>query len=221
MRSRSPIVVRKNHPAFAGSDRLGGLEAENAYRPQRTGDTPAIAGRKSLRRIFDDGDFARACEFQDVVHIAHVAVSMHGYDRPGLVGQYRRDIFGAHAPGVRVDFAKDRPGVHMQRNVRGREKPEARNNNFVTRRDSQCQIRHVQRRSAIGRGQSMSATAVRREVALKTFDERAAGNPRVAQGLSDVCCSLPQKLGLAHGIMDIVIQCARPDVNQTLLTVPA
>src|SRR5262249_44728082 len=62
------LALRRDHAAFARSDRLRRVEAEGGEVTHRPHRAPLVAGRKGMRSVLDDGETARLGQFEDRLH---------------------------------------------------------------------------------------------------------------------------------------------------------
>src|SRR5690349_21115043 len=76
-------VVGDHHARIAsGAEVLGGEKRKASVMTDGPGSSPAVLGTERLGRIFYDGEPMALCDGHDGVHVGHLPIQMHGYDRP-------------------------------------------------------------------------------------------------------------------------------------------
>ena len=109
-------VVRRQHAAFTGADRLAALQTPGADVSDAAAGSAFVAGAVGVRTILYDWDAALVAQRHQRVHVAHIAPQMHrdyGF-RP--ISNSPPHILHVNQQGSRVDLAED--GFRHQRQRR-------------------------------------------------------------------------------------------------------
>src|SRR4051794_32142915 len=75
------VIARKDHPAFAGRDRLVSKKAERSDATKKSRGPTAAGRTKCFSTIFDDNQTMMPGDCHDPIHIARLTIKMNRYDR--------------------------------------------------------------------------------------------------------------------------------------------
>ncbi len=144
------VVVRRNHPAFAGGEILVVLKADRARLAHRTHGAPAYARAGGLGAVLEDGDPVSVRHLQDGGHVGDRPGHVHGDDDPGAGGDAPFDVFRVEIEGF-IDVGENRHGTQMHDGVDVGNPHEGRQDDFRARTHVQCGEGHGEgRASAVG-----------------------------------------------------------------------
>src|SRR5205823_5257647 len=80
------IVIGQQHPALAGDDQLGALEAEAAGIAEAAGPPSGGLGADRRRRVLDDSQVVLAGDPADLIHLGSMAVEVYRHHGPRAIG---------------------------------------------------------------------------------------------------------------------------------------
>ncbi|MNT33290.1 hypothetical protein D3C72_1692120 [compost metagenome] len=121
------------------------------------------------------------------IHVAKIAVEMHGKNGLGPRGDRSFDVSGVCAPGVRLDIHKDGLGAQMDDRRRAGDPIGVRHDHFVARSDAQRRHADVQRARTTGRGDGVLGADMLPESLLEPAKVLVASlSPAMAGGVRGV-----------------------------------
>ena len=146
------VVVRRDHPAFAGGEVLVVLQADRARLTHGTHKAAAYARAGGLRAVLEDGDPVPVRHLQDGGHVGGRSGHVHGDDDPGAGRDASFDVTGVEVQGF-VDVGEDRHGPKMHDGVYVGDPHEGRQDDFRARPRVECGEGHGKRRAPAMGGQ--------------------------------------------------------------------
>jgi hypothetical protein len=130
------VVVRGDHPAFAGSDDLVAEEAEGGAVAEAARH-PALVGRPhSLGGVLDDHQAVLFRDLQDRIHVGHLTVQVDRHDRLGARGDLGLDQGRIDVEGARVVVDQHHGRAAIGHRVAGGDVGEAGDDHLVARADA-------------------------------------------------------------------------------------
>ncbi len=175
---RQAVVVRHQHPAFAGGHVLVGKETITADRSPRSQHAPVQFRTDGMSGVFDDRQPVPFCQVKDGGHVAGVAAIVHHQDgaraqRDARLDGLRRDVQVVFT----ADVGEDGNGSGVANGVGCSDKRQRGKNRFVSRTQACRYTSEMQRRCGIGHRNRMTRAGIRREFALELLRHRAHRQP--------------------------------------------
>ena len=116
-----------------------------------------------------------------------MAVEVDRDDPLGFGSDKAGDALDRNAPGIRFAVGKDRSGAAIGHRIGRGHVSQARNDDFVPRRDAEAQKRQMKSHGAVTGGDGMFATQEMFEAGLECFNKPSLGrNPIAAQTFIDI-----------------------------------
>jgi len=144
------LVVGGDHAAFpARGEGLVLAETARSDVSDGAGLPALVRAAKGLRVVLDDMQTVRFGQFQQRVHVGHVAVKVHGHDRLGpLLDQFFHALH-AQAVVITVDVGKTRHRTRLHDGKRACDEGVARHDDLVARAYPEPGQGRVQRAGAV------------------------------------------------------------------------
>ena len=180
-------VGRCHHPALAGGDGLGGVEAEDGGVRGAVADHPAAKGRgQGMGCVLDHLQPMVAGQRSDRLHVAGEARDMHRHDGAGARRDRGRHPCRVDGHGRGVDIDQHGRRAHLDDGERRGDEGVGRGDDLVTRADAERLQRQQQSHSVGVHRDGMDIGADEAgEVRFKFPDLGAAGQPAGAEALDD------------------------------------
>ena len=129
-------VVGDDHAAVAGrAEVLGREEGEAAVMADRAGAAAFVLRADRLGGVFDDHKPVLLRDLHHGVHVGHLAVEMHGHDRPRAGGDLCLDLRRLQVVGGGVNIHEDGCGADARDAAGGGEEGVGRGDDLVARAD--------------------------------------------------------------------------------------
>ncbi len=141
-------VAHDQHPALAGRDVLGGVEAEGSGIAQRAHASAAVARRQGVRGVLDHRQPPAARDIEDRVHVTGEAGDVDGDHRSRARGARALDVLATEIARHGIDVGKDWSGAEVRHRLGGRRERVGRQDDVVTRLDAEHPEREVERGGA-------------------------------------------------------------------------
>src|SRR6266542_2645289 len=114
---RPIVVVGGHHAAFAGTDVLGDIKAENGHGGDAAHSQPTIARLDRVGCVLDHDEIAAPRDFHDFSNRAWAACHVDGDDRPGTLTYSFLDTGDIDVHRLAVDIDEDGSGPSMDDHV--------------------------------------------------------------------------------------------------------
>ncbi len=220
-------VAGHDHAAFAGRDRLVGVEAEHRRVGVERADQAAAAGRRQrMRRVLDHAQAAAPGDGEDRRHVGRQAAVVDRDHRLGLGRDRMLDLVRVDVERRRIDVDQLDVGAEVANDLGSGGEGVRRRDHLVARADAAGFERQVQprRRRVDGERLQRGVAEKRAEVVLEALGLRAGRDPARAQrvddlgdlGLADVGQRERKERWLAHGFA-----ASRPSTTRCFALAPA
>lgn len=163
-------IVGDEHAAFAGGECLGAVEGERSEFAHGTSAFAMVNRADGFGGILDDRNAVLFANSQQAIHVAQVAIQMHGDDGFGTRGNCRFGLVWVDAPGIFENIDKDRFGTQVDDGRGGGDPVGVGHYDFVTGADTQRGHAHVQGTSATGGGDGILHAQVLSEGGFEAVD---------------------------------------------------
>ena len=130
------LVSRQDHPAFAGGDVLGDIEAEAAEVSDGSGLQAVVFGFDSVRAVLDHLEAMPVRDLHDGAHLAGAAGEVHGENGAGPGGDALLDPRRVDVHGRRVDIREHGRRARVENGVHRGAKGQRRGDHLVARADA-------------------------------------------------------------------------------------
>ncbi len=127
------LRIGGEHPALAGREILGGVEAEGDGIPLAADGSPLVAGGQRVGRVLDDAKAPRSPPGQraQCVEVGRMTGVVHGQDRAGARGDRCLDLARVDVQRVRLDVHQYGSRANVLDHVHGRRERHRRRNDLV------------------------------------------------------------------------------------------
>ena len=194
--AREVVVARDDHPALARREDLVAIEAEGTDRAQRAHPAPVHLRAVRFGAVLDHEKLVASRDVVDRVHVAGVAVHVHGQDAAGARRDLRLDPRGIEAPDLGIDIHGNGPRAREDDHVRASDEREVGKDHLVSRTDPCGGDREMDRRRAAAARDPVANPAASGEGFLESGDVVAhRGDPRGVEAVDDVLLLAPVQNG--------------------------
>ena len=163
-------VVCHEHSPLPSGDRFGAMEGEGPKAAHAPGPLAVIHRANGFGGIFNHGDAVALADRQQGIHVAEVAVEVHGHDRLGLGRDRGLHLFRIQTPAVRQDVHKHRCGAQMHDWCGGGDPVGVGHDHLIAGPNAQGMHAHVQCTGAAAGGDGVFHSQVRLERLLEAND---------------------------------------------------